>query len=252
MDDIYTQDSRLPGVSREEQDKEHKLKEDLYRQILSSISHDLKTPLATIIGSLEVHNLLEHKLSEEKRKSLISSALSEAHRLDRFISNILDMARLESGAVAVSIAPTRLATVISDSISRLGPLKDKGTIRVHPQVEPVEVVTDSVLLGRVVMLLLENALKHTGIAPSIDIDYGVNDTEGHIHIRDRGPGIPPDKMRAIFSKYTRLSKRDQQVAGTGLGLAIARQILDLLNGRVEVANHPETGAVFSIYLPVKA
>lgn len=248
MDEAYSQDP--PSLrTREDRSKDDKLKEDLYRQILSSVSHDLKTPLATIIGSLEVHNLLEHKLSEEKRRSLISSALSEAHRLDRFISNILDMARLEGGAVAVSLTPSRLPTIISDSISRLGPLKDKGTIRVHSQSGSLDIVTDANLLGRVIVLLLENALKHTGIAPSIDIDYGINGAEAYIHIRDRGPGIPTDKMKAIFSKYTRLSKRDQQVAGTGLGLAIATQILELLNGRVEVANHPETGAVFSIFLP---
>lgn len=92
--------------------EETQLKEALYRQMLSAVSHDLKTPLATIIGSLEVYTLLEAKLSEEKRRSLINSALSEAYRLDKFITNILDMAKLESRAVQPREEPANLTPLI--------------------------------------------------------------------------------------------------------------------------------------------
>lgn len=225
------------------------LSEGLYRQMLSSVSHDLKTPLATIIGSLEVYTLLEAKLSEEKRRSLIQSALSEAYRLDKFITNILDTAKLESQAVKPRLEASHLTPLIKDSITRLGPLKDKGEIRLHDLGGGEGFSTDQVLFGRVIGLVIENALKHTGKQPVVDIDYGGTDAEIFVHVRDHGPGIPPDKMRAIFSKYTRLTKQDQQNAGTGLGLSIAEMVMTLLGGRIEVKNHVDTGAVFSLYLP---
>ncbi|MFP1130017.1 sensor histidine kinase [Asticcacaulis sp. W401b] len=231
--------------------QETQLKEALYRQMLSAVSHDLKTPLATIIGSLEVYTLLEAKLSEEKRRSLITSALSEAYRLDKFITNILDMAKLESRAVQPREETANLTPLIRDSITRLGPLKDKGEIRLHDLGGAEAFHTDTVLLSRVVGLIIENALKHTGKAPVVDIDYGASGEEAFVHVRDHGPGIPPDKMRAIFNKYTRLQKQDQQNAGTGLGLSIAELIMTLLGGRIEVRNHPETGAVFSLYVPAQ-
>lgn len=223
------------------------IKETLYRHMLSTVSHDLKTPLATIIGSLEVCTLLEAKLSEDKRRTLISSALSEAYRLDKFITNILDMAKLESGAVSPRPELTHLTPLIRDSITRLGPLKDRGVIRLH-NLGGDSFMTDGMLLSRVIGLIIENALKHTGTSPEVDIDYGVNENGVFVHVRDHGPGVPEDKMRAIFSKYTRLKKQDQQTAGTGLGLSIAEQIMALLGGRVELKNHPESGAVFSLLI----
>ncbi|ESQ79569.1 sensor histidine kinase KdpD [Asticcacaulis sp. YBE204] len=232
------------------QEPDH-IKESLYRQMLSAVSHDLKTPLATIIGSLEVYTLLEAKLSEEKRRSLINSALSEAYRLDKFITNILDMAKLESDSVRPREEPANLTPLIKDSITRLGPLKDKGDIRLHDLGGAEAFNTDTVLLSRVVGLVIENALKHTGKTPVVDIDYGATGDEAFVHVRDHGPGIPPDKIRSVFSKYTRLQRQDQQNAGTGLGLSIAELIMALLGGRIEVKNHLETGAVFSLYVPLK-
>ncbi|MFT3996499.1 MAG: ATP-binding protein [Asticcacaulis sp.] len=228
------------------------MRDSLYRQMLSVVSHDLKTPLATIIGSLEVHTLLEARLTEEKRRALIQSALSEAYRLDKFITNILDMARLESQVLQPRDEVTNLASLVRDAITRLGPLKDKGEIRLHDMGGAQAFLTDTILLSRVVGLIIENALKHTGKTPVVDIDFGASGGNVFVHVRDHGPGIPPDKVKVIFSKYTRLKKQDQQTAGTGLGLAIAEQIMGLLKGRIEVRNHPETGAVFSLYLPLRA
>lgn len=234
-----------------EQPQDIPLRDTLYRQMLSVVSHDLKTPLATIIGSLEVHTLLEARLTEEKRRALVQSALSEAYRLDRFITNILDMARLESQALQTHDDTVNLGSLIRDSLTRLGPLKDRGDIRLHDLGGAGAFLSDTVLLSRVIGLIVENALKHTGKTPVIDIEYGAAEGEVFVHVRDHGPGIPPDKMEVIFSKYTRLKKQDQQTAGTGLGLSIARQIMTLMSGRIEVKNHPETGAVFSLLLPLR-
>ena len=230
------------------------IREYLHRQMLSSVSHDLKTPLATIIGSLEVMTMLYDKLSEEKRKSLISSALTEAFRLDHFITNILDMAKFEADAVRPRFESARLGQMISDSLARLGPLKTKGEIKVTAAGETDDLVTDPMLGSRAIGLVLHNAFKFGGrkagnpvIEPIIEVEYGLKGNEGFVRIRDHGEGIPPEKQVAVFDKYTRLQKTDQQTASTGLGLTISQYIMRLLDGRIELSNHPEGGAIFTLW-----
>lgn len=228
------------------------MREYLHRQMLSSVSHDLKTPLATIIGSLEVMTMLHDKLPEEKRRSLISSALTEAFRLDYFITNILDMAKFEAMAVKPRFEACRMGQLVQDSLSRLGPLKARGKMDVRAAGERDEIWTDPMLGSRAIGLVLHNAFKH-GIRkydsadPYVEIEYGVTGPEGFVRIRDHGDGIPSDKQALVFDKYTRLQKADQQNAGTGLGLTICRHIMKLLDGRIELANHPEGGAVFTLF-----
>lgn len=228
------------------------MREYLHRQMLSSVSHDLKTPLATIIGSLEVMTMLYDKLPEEKRRSLISSALTEAFRLDYFITNILDMAKFEAAAVKPRFEACRMGQLVQDSLSRLGPLKARGGLDVRQVGERDEIYTDPMLGSRAVGLVLHNAFKH-GVRkydtsePYVEIEHGVTGSEGFVRIRDHGDGIPQDKQALVFDKYTRLQRADQQNAGTGLGLTICRHIMKLLDGRIELTNHPEGGAVFTLF-----
>lgn len=231
------------------------IREHLHRQMLSSVSHDLKTPLATIIGSLEVMTLLGAKLSDDKRASLVTSALTEAFRLDYFITNILDMAKFEADAVRPRFETARLGQMIQDSLVRLGPLKTRGELEITPVGKSDEIVTDPMLGARAIGLVLHNAFKFGGRKakadgakepPLVEIAYGINDGYGFVRIRDHGEGIPDDQQVAVFDKYTRLQKSDQQAAGTGLGLTICQNIMRLLHGRIELSNHPEGGAVFTL------
>lgn len=231
------------------------IREYLHRQMLSSVSHDLKTPLATIIGSLEVMTMLYDKLSEDKRRSLISSALTEAFRLDHFITNILDMAKFEADAVRPRFESARLSQMINDSLARLGPLKTKGDIRITAIGDADDLITDPMLGSRAIGLVLHNAFKFGGrkagkaseTPPVIEVEYGLQGKEGFVRIRDHGDGIPPEKQAAVFDKYTRLQKTDQQNASTGLGLTISQYIMRLLDGRIELHNHPEGGAIFTLW-----
>ncbi len=228
------------------------IREYLHRQMLSSVSHDLKTPLATIIGSLEVMTMLSDRLPEEKKKSLIASALTEAFRLDYFITNILDMAKFEAHAVKPRFEVTRLSQLINDSLSRLGPLKARGGIDIRPLTSTDELRTDPLLGSRAIGLVIHNAFKH-GIARGstdparVEVEYGVGPREAFVRIRDHGDGVPEDQQTAIFDKYTRLSRADQQNAGTGLGLTICQHIMHLLMGRIDVTNHPDGGAMFTLH-----
>jgi K+-sensing histidine kinase KdpD len=221
-------------------------RELIHRQMLAAVSHDLKTPLATVIGSLEIYTRMEEKLTKEKRTALINSALSEAYRLDNFITNILDMAKLESGMVKMRAEQFDLTSLLQDCLKRLGPKRARADIRLRPEGTNTIITTDPMLLSRAAGLILENALRHAGKNPVIIIEYGWRDQEGFIRVRDNGPGIPAGKEDDIFSKYTRFAKNDSQNAGTGLGLAICRQLMQLISGSVQVSNHPEGGAVFTL------
>lgn len=228
------------------------IREYLHRQMLSSVSHDLKTPLATIIGSLEVMTMLSDKLPEEKKKSLISSALTEAFRLDYFITNILDMAKFEAHAVKPRFETTRLSQMINDSMTRLGPLKTRGEIDIRPLTSQDELRTDPMLGSRAIGLVVHNAFKH-GVprggseGARVEVEYGVWPHEAFVRVRDHGDGVPVDKQAAIFDKYIRLTRSDQQNAGTGLGLTICQHIMHELTGRIDVTNHPDGGAMFTLH-----
>lgn len=225
------------------------IREMLHRQMLDAVSHDLKTPLATIIGSLEIFEHLEEKITPEKKRVLLNTALTEAYRLDNFITNILDMAKLESGRVKVKTESCNLTHLINESVTRLGPKRAACNIQLKPNGEDVTVEADPMLLARALNLVLENAVKYSGKNPLIVLEYGKENGHGFIRVRDHGPGIPPGKEQEIFSKYTRFARADHQKAGTGLGLAICLQLMRLLEGKIAVETHQEGGAVFTLSFP---
>ncbi|MBI3630737.1 MAG: two-component sensor histidine kinase [Candidatus Sungbacteria bacterium] len=224
-------------------------RDHLYKQMLTAISHDLKTPLATVIGSLEIYRRMENALTKEKRDGLIHSALMEAYRLDGFITNILDITRLESGMIRVRPETCDLGTLINDCIIQLGPRRNGCKIALQSTGSDL-VRADPVLFSRALKLVLENAVKFGGSNPEIQVAYG-NDVDGvRVCISDRGPGLPPGKEEEVFSKYTRYAKADQQSAGYGLGLAICRQLMTAQGGTVKAENIATGGAAFTFHLPV--
>lgn len=218
-------------------------RERIHREMLSAVSHDLKTPLASIIGSLEVYDKLKAKLNEEKKHTLLKTALDEAYRLDNFITNILDMARLENKMVRIKKEHIHLKSVLSDCITKLG-YKTAG-VKIEIEGDDFVVDSDSNMLCRALYLVVENAVRHnTNEKPSVKIIFSGNTKSYSIRIEDNGPGIPEAKIKEIFSKYTRISRKDHQNAGTGLGLAICRQIATMLGGTVTASNIKDGGASF--------
>lgn len=240
--------SKLVGPTPDASEQLERERERIHRQMLSSVSHDLKTPLASIIGSLEVYERMRDKLPQEKQGDLIRVALEEAYRLDNFITNILDMAKLENGMVKPKREGVDVGHTIRDCVTKLSSLLLKSKVDISALTpDPVEITTDAVLLSRAVCLVLDNAVKYGGKPPVIEIEYGINDDKtGFIRIHDNGRGIPSSEIEAIFSKYTRFSKEDQQNAGTGLGLAIGREIMRLLGGDIRVANADVGGTTFTL------
>ncbi|NBO17758.1 MAG: DUF4118 domain-containing protein [Proteobacteria bacterium] len=206
-------------------------REKLRSMLLSSISHDLKTPLAGIIGALSVHRSVGERLTPQRRQELLDSALEEAQRLDSFITNILDMTRLESGKIDFRPKWHDMQSLIQQVVKRTQHRLKNRTLVAHPCPDDVEVFMDVMMVEQVLQNLLDNACKYTPDGSRIEIRCYTEEGVGFIcQIHDTGPGIPDDKLERIFDKYARLQKEDSQVAGTGLGLAIAKAVMDAQQG----------------------
>ena len=222
-------------------------REKLHRNVLTSISHDLKTPLACIIGSLEIYERTKEKLSAEKKTILINTALQEAYRLDSFITNILDIAKFESNVTIIKKELCVMNLLMEDCLIMLGHRLQKCDITILPIPAVFTVITDSLLLMRAVCIILDNAAQYGVGQPIIRVEYERIGLYAVIRVDDNGPGIPPSQLEAIFSKYTRLNAQDHKNAGTGLGLPICREIMRLLGGEVTVKNNANgNGAQFTL------
>ncbi len=130
----------------------------MHRALLSSVSHDLKTPLSSIIGSLEIFQSLRGTLSQKHKEQLLATALEEAYRLDNFITNILDMAKLESGAIKPVKRSAQMHHILEDCVMHLGRKLDGIEITIKQKDNPIEIITDAALLCRALFLLVDNAV----------------------------------------------------------------------------------------------
>ncbi|MDE3060340.1 MAG: DUF4118 domain-containing protein [Pseudomonadota bacterium] len=225
-------------------------REQLRSILLSSVSHDFKTPLAGIIGALSVHRSLGERLTPQKRAELIDSAIEEAQRLDSFITNILDMTRLESCDIRFRKEWYSFEAMVAEVTRRLKHRLRQHQLAIDLCAPDVEVYADIMMTEQVLQNVLDNASKYTPPGTCIDISCQLEPNGRLIcFVHDHGPGLPPDRLNHIFDKYARLHKKDSQIAGTGLGLAISKTIMEAQGGSIVAANHPEGGALFTLCLP---
>ncbi len=225
-------------------------RDQLQRSVLRAVSHDLKTPLACIIGSLEIYGRTKEKLSPDKQNALIDTALQEAYRLDSLLTNVLEMARLEQGAVQVKHQSYDMDLLLQDCLVQLGHRLSGCDIGIKAIPASFSVTTDPLLLTRAICMVLDNAAIHGPAHPVIGITYEMSGEQAVIHIQDNGPGILETKLEEIFSKYTRFTPPGHAHAGTGLGLPICREIMRLLGGTITAANLADgSGAVFTLAFP---
>jgi two-component system sensor histidine kinase KdpD len=224
-------------------------REKLRAMLLSSVSHDLKTPLASIIGALTIYRSQGKNLSPAKREMLIETAIEESERLDSFIKNILDMTRLETGKIEFRKEWHDIQSVFQHIARRLEHRIRKHKLIIHPYPDIIEINMDQMMMEQVAQNILDNACKYTPTDTLIEISYEVKDNKFCCNIRDHGPGLPPDNMERVFDKYARLQKKDSQVAGTGLGLAICKMVMEAQKASITAANHPDGGALFALTIP---
>lgn len=223
-------------------------REEVYSSLLSSVSHDLRTPLAAITGAAST--LLEDELgTAQVRRDLLQTIFEEADRLNRLVGNLLDMTRLESGSVTLRKEWTPLEEVVGTALNRLDRTLCKRQVHVRlPESLPL-IPMDGPLMGQVFLNLLENAGKYTPESSPIEIAAAAEGNLVAVEVADRGPGLPPGSEVQIFDKFFR-APRDRRAAGTGLGLAICRAIVVAHGGTIAAENRPGGGAVFRMKLPL--
>lgn len=240
---------KIESVDMKEESRVRDEREKLRTSLLSSVSHDLKTPLAAILGSLSVHRSMYEKLPETQRRELTDAALIEAQRLDSFITNIIDLAKIESGAVKFKRQWQSPEDLVQRVKKRMRMRFENHTLHVQALASTIEVELDPVISEQALLNVLDNAVKYTPSGSAIEIRMETADDYFRLHVRDHGPGIPDEEYERIFDKYTRLQRQDHQVAGTGLGLSLARAAMRGQGGDVAVAGHPGGGAVFTLSWP---
>ena len=226
--------------------------ERLRSSLLTSISHDLRTPLASIIGTITSLRSFGQLYDDRTRDDMLGTAQDEAERLNRFVANLLDMTRIDSGAIELKREMTDLSDVVGAALQRCGKILGDHRVSVTLAPDLPMFPIDFVLMEQVLVNLLDNAAKYAPKATTIEIDARAVDGEIVIEVRDEGPGIPVDDLERIFDKFYRVRSGDRQRAGTGLGLAICRGFVEAQGGTISAANRPaRSGAVFTIRLPIE-
>lgn len=216
--------------------------------LLSSVSHDLRTPLSVITGATSSLLEKEKVLSIEDRHDLAQVAYEEAERLNRLVGNLLDMTRLESGGIRLEKEWQLLEEVIGAALTRMENETKQRPIQVHIPPNFPLVPFDSVLIEQVLVNLIENALKYTPAGTPIDISAQAGDGEVMIEVADRGPGFAPGDEVRIFDKFFRV--QPAKAGGVGLGLSICRGIIEAHSGHIWAENRPGGGAVCRFTLPL--
>jgi two-component system sensor histidine kinase KdpD len=235
--------------------------ERLRSALLTSISHDLRTPLASILGAASSLQSYDSLLDAAGRAELLRTIQEEAERLNRFVANLLDMTRLESGALELKREPADLGEAVGSALARAAKVLDGHRVKIDLAPGLPLLDLDVVLFEQLLFNLLDNAGKYAPSGTTVtlrawhDLPAAAGDARGHVclQVMDEGPGIPPEALEKIFEKFYRAHGADRQRAGTGLGLAVCRGFVEAMGGHIVAANrHDGAGAVFTITLPVSA
>jgi two-component system sensor histidine kinase KdpD len=219
--------------------------------LLTSISHDLKTPLAGVLGAAGTLRGMSAVLDEGAKADLLATIIDESERLNRFIANLLDMTKLESGAVVLNTALHDLGELVGSALRRASKVLAQHRVEVDLDSGLPMVEIDPVLFEQALFNLLDNAAKYAPAGTTVHVHSWQGRDSAGLMVLDEGPGIAPGDLEHIFDKFYRARKADHVRAGTGLGLAISRGFVEAMHGTVVAGNRTDrTGAVFTIRLPI--
>ena len=230
-----------------EETRFHMQTEQMRSSLLSAVSHDLRTPLASITGAASTLRSQGDRLSPATRQELLESISEESDRLSRLVGNLLDMTRFESGGVELRCDFYPLEEIVGTVLQRMEPQLEGRTISTDLADNLPMVLVDDVLLGQVLWNLLENAAKYTPPGSPLELAALEDNDAVIIEVRDRGPGIPPGEEERIFEKFYR--GKSDNVRGAGLGLPICRAIVEAHRGTIQALPRPGAGTIFRIRLP---
>lgn len=207
------------------------------------MSHDLRTPLTAVIAAADQ---LEHGATPD----LIATIKAEAARLNRFVANLLDMARVEAGALKLNVEPTDLSDAVTGAAHDARRALEGHAVRLDVPPDLPLVYTDPQLLHHCLLNLLDNAGRYGDPGTEIVIEGRHRFGELRLAVMDHGPGLPPGKETEVFETFRRLEGSDRAVGGTGLGLAIVKAFAEAMDMMVEAGNRDDgSGAAFALIFP---
>ncbi len=231
-----------------------KVAEQQRRDLVAGISHDLRSPLTSIRGSLETILLKGNKLSEDEGRRLLETSLRSVSSFQKLVEELFELAKLEAKQVEPAGEPFQLAELAQDVVLKLRPRADEAGISlavVHPEELPL-LIADIGMIERVLTNLIENALSHTPRDGRVRLSIKHEESRMRITVADTGSGIDSGDLPRIFERFYRADKSwGRRSSGSGLGLAIAKEIVELHGGTIEAESQPGQGAVFRIELPLE-
>jgi signal transduction histidine kinase len=232
--------------------EELKSVENLRRELIANVSHDLRTPLAIMQGYVETLSIKNHQLTPEERQQYLGIILSSSEKLSKLIAQLFEYSKLEAKQIQPKKEPFFIGELAQDVFQKYQVLAKKKGIHLQidvPQNLPM-VFADLSLVERVVQNLMDNALKFTPPGGKVSIALRAMDKCVELRIADTGPGIPEAEQSAIFERYRKASTTQNAAAGAGLGLAIARKIMELHDATIRVQSKLNEGTAFWFQLPV--
>jgi two-component system sensor histidine kinase KdpD len=221
--------------------------------ILASLSHDLRTPLTSILGSLSSLQCYGEQFDSATRAALVETAYGEAERLTRFVSNLLDISRIGSGAIKLAICPVDLSDIVATAVRRAKKILNGHKIHILlPPTLPM-LQLDPVLTEQILFNILDNAAKYSAPGTAIQISGERCDGSVLLTVSDEGRGIPEQDVERIFDRFYRVNHANGKLAGTGLGLTVCRGFIEAQGGLISAGNRKDKmGAVFTLRFPVPA
>jgi two-component system sensor histidine kinase KdpD len=219
--------------------------------LLTSISHDLKTPLAAILGAAGMLREPPDGLLKDDEAELLGTVVDESERLNRFIANLLDMTRIESGAMAPNAGLNFVGDIVGTALQRTRKITAGHRVAVDIPADLPMLNIDPVLFEQVLFNLVDNASKYAPEGTTIALKGWADGAAVVLQVIDEGPGIPAEDLERVFDSFYRVRKGDQVRAGTGLGLSICRGFVEAMGGSITAGNRQDrSGAIFTIRMPI--
>lgn len=232
---------------RDKEDKEKSIR--LYNTLFNSLSHELKTPIATVIGAVDTLKENQQNLSAINQQTLLNEIEIASNRLNRQVENLLNMSRLETGLLKPNYDWCDINELINEVVHKINLNEKQSVVFELDETFPL-VKIDRGLIDEVLKNLLHNAVNYAGKTVQIQINVLYNTEKLILQILDNGVGVSPEEMRQLFDKFYRVSQ--SKTGGSGLGLSIVKGFVEAHGGTVSVKNNHPTGLIFTIEIPAEA